>query len=403
MNLKPFALCTILLATSFCIAQDYPKLEVAAGYSYGSVDTQGYSSQRGAQGWSGSLIANMRRWAGLEAEVSGERQDLNYTFNGTALTTSANYYSFIAGPRFAHRTGKVTPFIHGLFGLDRIPGYDLTVVNVSNGTSMAPFVNGLAAVAGGGMDVVMSRHWSFRTQADYFFTRHSTALTSTPNNFRVQAGLVFTFGESAASYARRHGNGPVYAKLPPPAPVHPADNVAAVAPDFAATPRLTDVLPSAAPAQPQAIAVATTISTPVPPTPGSEKVPEAAIVPSLDPVIATSTLRAAPVDRVVVAPAAPAPIEKPEAPAVATVTPVPAAPAPIVAAVTPVTQPENIASQPQAPSTVATVADNGFASDPHTVVISQGSNWQTSSSDEAPLGDVARQYRERKAATNSGF
>src|SRR5512147_2585525 len=125
--MKSLALFAMIVASCCSWAQDYPRLELAAGYSYGSVDTQGYGTQRDAQGWSGSLTANLKKWVGVETEVSSRFQTLNFDFQGNSLAVDSRYYTFLAGPRFAHRKGKATPFVHGLFGLNRSLAYENTV------------------------------------------------------------------------------------------------------------------------------------------------------------------------------------------------------------------------------------------------------------------------------------
>jgi Outer membrane protein beta-barrel domain len=193
-KINALALCTVILASCCVCAQDYPRFELSAGYSYGSVDTQGYSNQRDAQGWSGSLTTNLKKWVGLETEVSGRYNNLTFAYQGNNLSYNSSYYAFLAGPRLAHRRGKATPFVHGLFGVERAPSYSSTVYDPATLLATTPYDTGFASAAGGGVDYALSRRLSFRTQADYFFTRYATTLTPTPNNFRILAAFVFNFG-----------------------------------------------------------------------------------------------------------------------------------------------------------------------------------------------------------------
>jgi len=54
--------------------------------------------------------------------------------------------------------------------------------------------------AGGGLDIKMSKHVSFRpVQIEYFLTRlhdYRSATDNTQNNIRYSAGFNFTFGEA---------------------------------------------------------------------------------------------------------------------------------------------------------------------------------------------------------------
>jgi hypothetical protein len=214
MKMKILAFSVMMLAGRLAWAQDYPRFELSAGYSYGSVDTQGYSTQRDAQGWSGSLTANVKKWVGMETEVSGRYNALRFDFQGSSLTYNSAYYTFLAGPRLAHRRGKATPFVHALFGVDRAPAYDNTVYDPATLVATTPYVTGFATAAGGGLDYALSRRLSFRSQGDYFFTRHATTLAPTPNNFRVMAALVFTFGGTDSLVSQRHNQPAVLAEKP---------------------------------------------------------------------------------------------------------------------------------------------------------------------------------------------
>jgi len=232
--MKSLALFALVLGGCSLWAQDYPRLELSAGYSYGSVDTQGYGTQRSAQGLSGSFAANLRRWLGAEVEASSRFQNFDFSFQGNPLVVQSRYYIFLGGPRFVHRVGHATPFIHGLVGLNRSLDYSSTVYDPATGTSVTQYTNGMAAVAGGGFDYALSHHLAFRSQADYFFTRQASTYSPTPNNFRVMAAIVFTFGQSESPVARQRAETPVtsaaiprvqatYTSMNPPRPEMPVE------------------------------------------------------------------------------------------------------------------------------------------------------------------------------------
>ncbi len=356
-----FLATILLLASSTLLAQDYPRLELSAGYSYGTVDTQGYGNNN-AQGWSGSVAANLKRWVGVEGEVSSRFQTFDFNLGNTALQVNSRYYSLLAGPRFAHRTGKVTPFVHALFGLDRGLDYGATVVDPVTGASVTPYTNGIAAVPGGGFDYAVSRHVSLRTQADYFFTRQPTLATSTSSNFRVLGAIVFTFGQREESaYAKNR---------------HEQTTVASAAVASAAEPAATRVSePVSVPAQQTA-----TVPTPAPVVAEQMPLPAAAEVvtqqataaptpvPAASPVLPVSSFSSAPASPVLTAS-----VKAPETRVANAV-----APAPVAA--TPAMQP------------VVASALNA-----NTVIISQATpQWQAGPKQEESLGDVARRYRAKK-------
>jgi hypothetical protein len=383
---RVLALFAVTLAACCCVsAQDYPRYELSAGYSYGNVNTQGYSTQRDAQGWNGSIVANFKRWVGVETEVSGRYNTMSFAFQGNSLTYNSAYYSFLAGPRLARRRGKATPFVHGLFGIERAPSYDNTVIDPATSLATTPYGTGLASAAGGGVDYAFSRHLAFRTQADYFFTRYNTALTPNPNNFRVLAAVVFTFGGadpvfSARKTPRKSATAPAVAASQPTIPQPSTDMDAAAAivtPVQAATPA------APAPVEVQANSLNRTVSNDF-----QASVQAPVVKPMVEaPVAASVQVKPAPIQ--------PAPV--PVVNGVAAVRPVASSPKPVVSQPAPV-QPAQIA-----------VSASDLAAQ-NTVVISSGSTaaqLQASNQVEESLGDVARRYRNKKQGTanttQSGF
>jgi len=351
-----FLATILLLASSTLLAQDYPRLELSAGYSYGTVDTQGYGSNN-AQGWSGSVAANLKRWIGVEGEVSSRFQTFDFNLSGTALQVNSRYYSVLGGPRFAHRAGKLTPFVHALFGLNRGLDYGATVVDPVTGASVTPYVNGIAAVPGGGFDYAVNRHVSLRTQADYFFTRQPTLGTSSANNFRVMAGIVFTFGQrEEPAYAKNKREQTTIAN----AAVPPAQALVLKSKDPA-----NSVAEPIAPVVTQDLAA----SAPLPAVTQPARVPTLAVPES--PTMPVSSSSSAPASPVLTAS-----VRAPEMkPSIAKV-PAPTPAAPIAASQTMVA---------------------GSMSDKNTVIISQApAQWQSGPKQEESLGDVARRYRAKK-------
>jgi hypothetical protein len=362
INMKTFALFMVTLATRCCYAQDYPRFELSAGYSYGSVDTQGYGTQREAQGWNGSFISNLRRFVGVEAEANGSYDALTYDFQNTSLTANSRYYTFLLGPRFAYRKGKTVPFVHALFGVDRAPAYDNTVYDPLSATATTPYVTGLASAIGGGFDYAISHRLAFRTEADYLFTRHAALISPTANNFRVQASIVFTFGQRESLNARRRTSEPVLAQLPVPSPSQPA---------------------IAAPVEAAQIQMTANDTTSV----SNTTVQSANPIPQTPPVVPEMPLAKAYAASPADVPTAAGTVVA--APSVATTTERPVSKA--------------VSQQPTATQATAVVASNSQSVGPNSVIISQSTEqYQTTSRAEEPLGDVARRYREKKHGTGGG-
>ncbi len=182
----------------FCspaFGQEVPRVEIFGGYSYLNYDlkanttpTNGDLSRESFNGWEASATVNLNRWFGLEGDLSGHYKSPGNGFGASGLVCKD--FSFMGGPRFAYRKGKATIFTHVLFGADHGSG---TVVYP--GGSFSPSDTPFAMAAGGGFDYAVRKHISIRIgQVDYFMTRHFLTELATQNNFRVSAGVVFTFG-----------------------------------------------------------------------------------------------------------------------------------------------------------------------------------------------------------------
>lgn len=206
---RPLILCTGLLAflPMAALAQDSPKYEVFAGYSFMDEHINGYGPSNGLNGWESSLTGYVNKWAGIEADFSG--------FYGTAGENGAYKpsFTFMAGPHFAFRNrSRVTPFIHllagGVHGSSTLINLSLSpcVVGQPCLSTITQSQTAFAAAGGFGIDVKVSRSISIRAiQADYLFADFSghplnpplPALYFSPgqeHSVRLSAGIVFSFG-----------------------------------------------------------------------------------------------------------------------------------------------------------------------------------------------------------------
>ena len=139
------------------VAQDFPKAEIFGGYQYNH-----FEGGVNANGWNASLAGNVDRWFGIAADFSG------------AYKSGQHLHTYMFGPVFSLRSGKVTPFAHALFG------------GVSGGTTA------FAMAFGGGVDVKVADKVAFRLiQGDWLVFR-SEGFTS-KKNARISTGLVFRF------------------------------------------------------------------------------------------------------------------------------------------------------------------------------------------------------------------
>jgi outer membrane immunogenic protein len=162
-------------------AQDHPKGEVAGNYTYVRVNLGGGIPGQNCHGGGGSVAGNLNSYFGVVGEFSGCK--VTGLPSGSPSVTA---FTYLFGPRLTYRSsGKFEPFGEFLFGGARFSGGGAS----DNAFSMA---------IGGGADYKVSRNVAIRLgQFDYLYTKFNegTGLPQHQNNFRIQAGIVFRFGE----------------------------------------------------------------------------------------------------------------------------------------------------------------------------------------------------------------
>jgi outer membrane immunogenic protein len=170
--------------TAVAFAQDTAKVDIFAGYSYvrDNPSTSGVSSFN-LHGGSASVAYNANHWLSAVADFGGYHAN---NILGSGIDGTISTYLF--GPRVSYRKfERVTPFAQTLFGVAHASGSGFGVSSTSNA---------FAATFGGGMDVKLSHHFSFRpAQVEYLLTRfpEATSNRETQNNLRVSTGFVFHF------------------------------------------------------------------------------------------------------------------------------------------------------------------------------------------------------------------
>ena len=189
-----------VLLVSTAAAQDWPRYETSLEYTFTRFNPATNLSSFNANGGSGQFAYNFNRW------FSGVI-DLGAVHNGRVLdSTMANY---LAGPRISfHKGSRITPYFQVLFGgvyatssTQAPPGaivLDAGVIPVGTTIRATRQETAFAMTAGGGLDIKMSKHVSFRPiQVEYFLTRLENLRAfndNSQNNLRYSAGLNFTFG-----------------------------------------------------------------------------------------------------------------------------------------------------------------------------------------------------------------
>jgi hypothetical protein len=149
-----------------------PKADVWLGYSrLGS--NAFYSNAGGLNGWEGALNVKVKRFVGIEGDVS----QYGWGANATIPRTTAVLF----GPRVTVGAAGVRVFVHGLGGIEH------------SANSSGPSISGstLTFAGGGGVDLPIAPFFSWRVMADYI-----KAPTLTPpgsDHARYSTGLVFRF------------------------------------------------------------------------------------------------------------------------------------------------------------------------------------------------------------------
>jgi len=196
----------VLAVFLFCLsaimaAQETPKFDLFGGYSFGRLKTPDDIGPANLNGWDSSLTWNLNSWLGIDAEGSGHYgSSLNRsqimilvcTPTGCVnpmppFTTDQRFHTYAIGPRFTWRNGHVvTPFAHVLFG-----GLHATSVEDGGIFKFTEHADSFLVKTGGGLDLRLNSHASWRTQIDCLTYRPNMR---TKDSFAVTTGPVFHFG-----------------------------------------------------------------------------------------------------------------------------------------------------------------------------------------------------------------
>ena len=210
-----FCLALALIVCTAAIAQDHPKAEVFLGYNYLRMNSATNVPAFSANGGSGQFVLNFGKWFGFVSDLGAVH---NGNVGGYHLDTTLT--NFLFGPRIPVRVSqRVTPYFQTLFGGvygSTSAGIDVSPPQVTNPIvpPVAPTTSGnavhlragasqtaFAMTAGGGLDIKINRHVSFRpVQLEYMLTRLQnlrSANDNNQNNLRYATGLNFTFGGEA--------------------------------------------------------------------------------------------------------------------------------------------------------------------------------------------------------------
>jgi hypothetical protein len=179
---------------SAAFAQDSPKVEVFAGYSYANAEVSSVS-----KGWNGAVAGNITNWFSVVADGSGHYYSQNTVGNDgntvTNVATKINVHTLALGPQLTLHIGRVAPFVHLLAGIAHT-SQSASQHDANGNVSMSDSSNGFAAMVGGGLDIGVTRLFAIRAiQADYNYIQFDSFGVKGLHSIaaRMSTGLIIRF------------------------------------------------------------------------------------------------------------------------------------------------------------------------------------------------------------------
>ena len=160
-----------------------PAFEIALGYVYTSFNPPGLSHN--LNGGIGSVTYNLNHWLGVTAEFTGS------AIGGLPSATDGTMYTYLFGPHLARRSERITPWVHSLFGVAHLNVDSSAPLQTGAFLASTLHQNAFAMALGGGFDVNLGKHLSWRlVEADYLFTRFTDNASNYQNSFRASTAVI---------------------------------------------------------------------------------------------------------------------------------------------------------------------------------------------------------------------
>jgi outer membrane immunogenic protein len=166
-----------------------PKADIAVEYSYMRANaTPGQCGCFSLNGGSVEAALHVFRNFSVVADITGEHAGTT-----SVPDQSLSLLSYVGGPRFSYplrrsQRTSVTPFVQGLVGAVR--GFDAPFPNGSG--TLSSSATALAVLAGGGVDIAVSRRFALRAvEADYGLNHLPNNANNSEHLLRVSTGVVF--------------------------------------------------------------------------------------------------------------------------------------------------------------------------------------------------------------------
>jgi hypothetical protein len=199
------ALTVVLLGVAAFAQDSASKFEVAVDYTYARfVPASKYvPNAYSLNGGGGSFDFNFSRYVGIEGEFEGYNSNTQrFTIpagsvcpTGCSGNVQANLFTYLFGPQFGIRTGKIRPFAHVLVG-GAHSNLAANLVALSGYAAARPANDAFALAFGGGVDIPVNHSGTIAirpAEIDYLYTRFDINGNGGNSNFRYQAGVVFNF------------------------------------------------------------------------------------------------------------------------------------------------------------------------------------------------------------------
>ena len=203
----------ILLVNVVAGAQEFPRAEVGANYSYGRfIPSRDSRTPYSLNGGGGSLVVNINEFLGIKMDLQGYKSttrefvipaSVNFP-SGAQGSVSGDLFTYLFGPEIKVRAHKLQPFAHILFGAAHSNAYANAFKTICQpivgGCAFkgSPASDAFAMAVGGGLDIPINHVISFRpAEADYLLTHFTNQFANNvQNNFRYSAGVLFSFGHT---------------------------------------------------------------------------------------------------------------------------------------------------------------------------------------------------------------
>jgi opacity protein-like surface antigen len=188
----PASIGFVALCLSNAAAQDWPRYEASANYTFTHFTTDLGAPPLNGNGGNLQFAYNFNKWIsgvgeGGAIRLSSFADDTDYPGSSPERDIMLTY---MVGPRLTFRRSRIAPYIQVLFGGASMMGRSV----ISNRQE-----TGFAMTAGGGLDVMVNRHVSLRVlQVEYFSTVLDNLRLEGDRwqiGLRASAGIIFNFGK----------------------------------------------------------------------------------------------------------------------------------------------------------------------------------------------------------------